>query len=392
MGQCGIYCYQNKINNKKYIGQSVDLNRRKRCFRENGRYSSCLLQNAIKKYGVDNFQYSVLTHCKKEDLNYYEKYYISRLKTNVRDYGYNLTSGGDSQYFRDDEWKRKIKDTWTNERKDEWSKTHSGKGNGNYGKRWNSVQRAHASKIRIDNETKKFLQIHGFSLSELPNKIHEYLSMHSDATKKDVINYFHISYKRLNKAMNTECDLKAFLKKTLKQRFKENAEKNNNNRKRAVVQCDINNHDIILNIFSSIGEAIRLTGIESIKHCVYGKQSQGCGYFWRFAIDGEKASDVINKDYLKPLSHNKLSSSALEKLMVIGSRKKPNLYKKVYCYSSSGNLTKIYDSVKGTKMDGFSAACVSQCCSNKLGTARTHKGYVFSHEKLTVNEVRLRFK
>ena len=34
--QCGIYCYQNLINNKKYIGQSIDLERENKILKRVG--------------------------------------------------------------------------------------------------------------------------------------------------------------------------------------------------------------------------------------------------------------------------------------------------------------------------------------------------------------------
>ena len=54
---CGIYLIENKINGKKYIGQSINIYKRFRehCFLSNKNHS--YIDNAIHKYGKENFIY-----------------------------------------------------------------------------------------------------------------------------------------------------------------------------------------------------------------------------------------------------------------------------------------------------------------------------------------------
>ena len=75
----GIYCYKNRINGKLYIGQSVNLKRRHKDFLSKSIYSGSYFQRAIDKYFNFFFLYSVLTHCKMSELNYYVTFYIHRL-------------------------------------------------------------------------------------------------------------------------------------------------------------------------------------------------------------------------------------------------------------------------------------------------------------------------
>lgn len=61
----GIYCFTNKINNKKYIGQSRDLETRKKSHLRNYDNPNLVTYNglfyrAIRKYGIDNFDYEIL--------------------------------------------------------------------------------------------------------------------------------------------------------------------------------------------------------------------------------------------------------------------------------------------------------------------------------------------
>lgn len=70
----GIYCIENIINNKCYIGQSVNVRKRLRVHIYNcksKRYQNRHLYRAVEKHGIENFKISVLTYI-TDDLNYEE--------------------------------------------------------------------------------------------------------------------------------------------------------------------------------------------------------------------------------------------------------------------------------------------------------------------------------
>lgn len=97
---CGIYKFTNKVNGKVYIGKSVDVYYRyKDHINKCNRGQKCLFYNALRKYGIEGFNYEIILECSIEELNYWEKYYISYYKSNVNrygnKYGYNCTDGGD---------------------------------------------------------------------------------------------------------------------------------------------------------------------------------------------------------------------------------------------------------------------------------------------------------
>ena len=95
---CGIYKFTNKFNQKVYIGQSIDINNRFNEHKNNAiNGMKGYFYNAIRKYGIDNFDFDILLECTIEELDYWEKFYISYYKSNInrygRKYGYNMTDG-----------------------------------------------------------------------------------------------------------------------------------------------------------------------------------------------------------------------------------------------------------------------------------------------------------
>lgn len=101
----GIYLFKNVINNKCYIGQSLNIRKRFNKhidrMRKNWNYP---LYNALNKYGLNNFEFSIIEIIDsnlysdrnkiKEKLNELEIFYIE--KYDSFNNGYNLTIGGDS--------------------------------------------------------------------------------------------------------------------------------------------------------------------------------------------------------------------------------------------------------------------------------------------------------
>lgn len=95
-----IYCYKNKINNKCYIGQTINpqlrYNAHKSSYQNNNdkEYNS-LLHRAFRKYGYDNFEYIELA-INIDDiklLNQLEIYYIKKYNSKTPN-GYNVEDGG----------------------------------------------------------------------------------------------------------------------------------------------------------------------------------------------------------------------------------------------------------------------------------------------------------
>lgn len=106
-----IYKIQNKINNKIYIGQTIQKNPKNR-FRQHIRESkynknNIFLYNSIKKYGEHNFEFSIIdTANTKEELNRKEIKYINYYNTLNENYGYNIKNGGQTNTYTSELGKR----------------------------------------------------------------------------------------------------------------------------------------------------------------------------------------------------------------------------------------------------------------------------------------------
>lgn len=90
---CGIYKITNKINNKIYIGQSVDIKRRWSDEKSRSNNNSlCLvsaLYSALHKYGVDNFTFEIIEECNETQLNEREAFWINKFNS-IKPNGYNI--------------------------------------------------------------------------------------------------------------------------------------------------------------------------------------------------------------------------------------------------------------------------------------------------------------
>lgn len=120
---CGIYCIENLINHKKYIGQSIDIYSRwkqHQSLLNRGVHDNEKLQNAWNKYGNKNFLFYVIQENELLELDDWEKYYINLYDSYKN--GYNKDLGGKSNKIISDETRLKMSNRMKNLTEDEREK------------------------------------------------------------------------------------------------------------------------------------------------------------------------------------------------------------------------------------------------------------------------------
>jgi len=93
---CGIYKITNTINNKVYIGQSIDIEGRWKGHIHGALKKQCEshLYDSMRKYGLENFKFEILFECSEEELDEAECHQIKEHNSMNSEKGYNKRNGG----------------------------------------------------------------------------------------------------------------------------------------------------------------------------------------------------------------------------------------------------------------------------------------------------------
>lgn len=90
-----LYIHTNIMNDKKYIG-ITSQQPEKRWLNGRGYEAHLPFGKAIRKYGWDGFYHDVMiNNLTEQQAKIIERHLIQELHTQDRDYGYNMTAGGD---------------------------------------------------------------------------------------------------------------------------------------------------------------------------------------------------------------------------------------------------------------------------------------------------------
>lgn len=133
----GIYCIENTIDKKRYIGKSVNIPKRWREHKSllrKGCHHNRHLQSAWNLYGEKAFNFKVLEYAEPKKLDELEITYISEYKA-FGEKGYNFTMGGNGGLLgmpKTEETRRKISEAnkgrrHTPEEKEQVSKALKGR-------------------------------------------------------------------------------------------------------------------------------------------------------------------------------------------------------------------------------------------------------------------------
>lgn len=161
-----VYCHENKINGKKYFGITGG-NPKYRWNNGRGYIHNNYFYRSITKYGWENFNHIILFNGLSKDIACeIESFLIMKYKTHVKDYGYNLTFGGELN-LHTEETKRKLSELAKNN-KNMLGKTHSKEtreilSKANIGKK---LSKETINKIRASNSGKRHTEESKRKMSE----------------------------------------------------------------------------------------------------------------------------------------------------------------------------------------------------------------------------------
>ena len=278
-----VYIHTNVANDKKYIG--ITSRTPKERWRSGRGYQGGVFCSAIDKYGWENFTHEILFSGLTElEAKNKEIELIKFYKSNNREFGYNLTEGGDgdSGMHHTDKTRMKMSLSHTGlTHSDETKKRMSEAAKGNT--RWLGKHHSNDTKSKMSKARRDYYKEHPVTAEERDKR--------SDRAKmayeKDPELRSKISEKRKQYfANNPDASSNLSLQKT--EYYKNHPEarkKLSEEHKKPVEMLTIDGE--LVNVFDSLTDAKIATGVDrsSIARVCKGKQKIAGGYKWTYHID-----------------------------------------------------------------------------------------------------------
>jgi group I intron endonuclease len=278
-----IYRIKNKITNKSYIGESKkkDVKWRWSEHKKNIKNNKgCpALRDAVKKYGIENFEFSVTIICFDDERFKYEKEYIKKYNTVVPN-GYNITNGGEGGGFQGKKHTEQMKTDLGNKSKQKYIDNPELR-----------KQISERNKIIMKNPVIREKIKNGLLNSEKWKKAKEEnrrgnykKNKHSEEIKNKISeglkkyyanNEHYTSQEKKNKISEGMKKYHASIDPTIEK---------DNKLGTKIKQCDMNNN--LLNEYISISDASRKTSIPKstiLRHLKDNTKIDGRKFIWKYA-------------------------------------------------------------------------------------------------------------
>lgn len=285
-----IYCATNKVNNKKYIGQTIHtLNRRRQfhmydAFKRN--LANCFCR-ALRKYGKGLFEWYILMPAMNQDhLNLLEDYWI-RVFNTLAPNGYNLKTGGShgrpaditKQLIR-----KTVKKLWQNP---EYAKAMSDahkkpcpKTKRSMKRLWQNpeyaemMSKAHLG-YKCTKETKRKMRENNKGERNPFYGKHHTIGIKLKISKANKDNKYTLGYKHSPKMKQKRREAQKILWQNYEYRLKMSKAHSK------LVVCVETNE-----IYKSIKDAKKETGADHISAVANGKRKTAGGFHWQFVMEG----------------------------------------------------------------------------------------------------------
>lgn len=234
-------------NGKKYVGQTKQ-NPEYRWNKGEGYKGQPYMYNAIRKYGWENIKHEVIIfNISRKEADKWEDTLIALHRTNEKEYGYNLRSGGTSGYEYTEEVKAKMSERLIGRKQSEETR-----------RRHSEALTRYYSTHKVSDETKEKLRKANLGKSR---------PLTEEQRKRAIQNIEPHQFKK-GHAPNKKSI------QTIKERYS-----------KKVIQYDIHGNKIAE--YSSIVEASIKNNLtkNAVGNCVRGYTFTTNGYLWRYADD-----------------------------------------------------------------------------------------------------------
>lgn len=287
----GIYKITNLINNKVYIGQTIDYERRidehiRHYLNSNYHDFNSLLYKAIRKYGINNFSFEMIEECDTSELDNKEVKWIKEYNSYCNwpnSNGYNMTVGGQGNRKITPE---QVLIEWNNglSKQEIMKKFSLSTDTVKFYLRTCNISAKEILERSVKYKAKPVLQyslkgeyLHEyFSINEAVRSIHDRKATTSGICEACSSNYKHTTaYGYIWKYKDDPTDISILV---------ENANKVSHHKNRKVNQYDKNGN--FLKAFNTMTEAKDFIGaksISSITNACNGRSRTAGGYIWRYA-------------------------------------------------------------------------------------------------------------
>ena len=365
-----IYCYTNKINGKRYVGQTIQKLRKRHGQHLSGKQ---LIDKKLKQYGVENFKLEVLHLADIYSIDMLEKHYIICLNTIVKNgEGYNISSGGSNGNVwinKTDEEIEEIKRKMSEAKKGKYI----GENNHSFGKRKSEETRRKLSenlKGKFIGENNPFFgRKHS---EEAKRKMSEakkgkyigenhpnYGKKHSEETRRKMSENLKGRFIGEN-SPNYGKKFSEEVKRKMSEAKKGKYMGENNYKSIPIVGVGIDN----MLVYKCIREA-KKDGFNNnaISRCCNGKQLSYKGYKWYHKEDYDKLSKEDVNIIQQRLEKEIKSKTSIKNIVAISIKDGKILF---------------FENSKQAITKGFDYSHIHKCCR---GETKTHKGYMWYYKE-----------